>query len=175
MKAQQLAVDTLAREKRKAELIAAERDAWEAKLRLVEIKRKFPTVALKPDEEEMLFRTGVGSSKKQKLETSSQEPAAAKVPKAARKAAKGDSATGSPAPGLEASKDRIDTERHMPVEALRERTAAMAMQIEREVARKREGDYQWEDYTDVSVLLLVPALNILTFSSNRKDRLARDR
>jgi enhancer of polycomb-like protein len=167
MKAQQLAVDTLVRERRKAELVQAEREAWEGKLRLIEVKRKFPAMGIKPDEEDLLFRTGIGSSKKQKL-----DPVLDPAAKAAKGARKGrDSAAGSPAPGQDGKDRGGDAERHMPVEALRERTAAIAMQIEREVARKREGDYQWEDYTDVSLFcpfffprLCLPLQYVLTFS-----------
>lgn len=57
------------------------------------------------------------------------------------------SATGSPAPG-EPKEKRED--RPPPMEALKERMANIQMQIERDVARKREGDYQWEDQTDVA-------------------------
>jgi enhancer of polycomb-like protein len=151
IKAGQLAADTLARERRKLDLVLVEREAWEAKLRLIDAKRKYPAFPLKPDEEELLFRTGIGSTKKQRL-TDPVQAREEKVSKTARKRESlagrdSVSATGSPAPG-EPKEKRED--RPPPMEALKERMANIQMQIERDVARKREGDYQWEDQTDVA-------------------------
>lgn len=151
IKAQQLAADTLTRERRKADMVHVEREAWEAKLRLIDVKRKYPAFPLKPDEEELLFRTGIGSTKKQRLAdpTQSREEKASKAARKRESMAGRDSAsaTGSPAPG-ELKEKRED--RPPPIEALKERMANIQMQIERDIARKREGDYQWEDQTDVA-------------------------
>ncbi|KAL7417881.1 enhancer of polycomb-like-domain-containing protein [Mrakia frigida] len=157
LKAQQLALDTLVRERRKAELVTCEREAWDAKIRLIEVKRKYPTVGHKPEDEDMLFKTGIGAAKKQRVEGSYVESRPEKLSKSApgvgggsRKSMGGRDSVSSPAPGQEGKEKREPGERTMPVEALRERTLAIAMQIERDVARKREGDYQWEDMTDVA-------------------------
>ncbi|CED83219.1 Polycomb enhancer protein, EPC [Phaffia rhodozyma] len=164
IKASQLASDTLQRERRKSDLIQCERDAWDAKLRLIDIKRKIPSQPLRPDEEELLFRTGIGSANK-KSKTAESVLSSLKEDKASKSSRKREngttgresgSATGSPAPGIEGKERREPGERHYPLEALRERMVAIAMQIERDVARKREGDYQWEDQTDVAYQPLLP-------------------
>jgi len=106
----------------------------------------------------MLFKTGIGAAKKQRVEGTYVEARPEKLSKSAigvgggsRKSLGGRDSVSSPAPGQEGKEKREPGERTIPVEALRERTLAIAMQIERDVARKREGDYQWEDMTDVSL------------------------
>lgn len=158
-KAQQLASDTLARERRKADQVAAEREAWEAKMRLIDVKRKYPALGLKPDEEELLFRTVIGVGKRQKMEppvASASSGRDERVVKASRKSAAGResvSGVGSPAPGLE-NRERRELAGHPSIEALRDRTLRIAAQIEQDIMTKREGDYQWEDHTDVSFFAL---------------------
>lgn len=122
----------------------------------MDLKRKAPALAFAPEDEELLFRTAVTSAKRQRVDAIGL--VAARDDKSAAKGARkinavlsgrdSSSATGSPAPAGDVKERREATER--PVETLRDRLAAKELAVERDILGKKEGDYQWEDQTDVS-------------------------
>lgn len=153
--AHNLAHMVLQREQDKAALYRAERDVWEAKWKLFETKRRWPSLGMTREEEEVITgrTTGaqaatvntnlLGGHHQQSIQQNRKRlPERERDEREKRERA------------LEiaksAEKGITSTGRSSAPEVLRERMVLLKQRLEEEMAKRKEADLQWDDATDVS-------------------------
>ncbi|EMD31875.1 hypothetical protein CERSUDRAFT_119155 [Gelatoporia subvermispora B] len=114
------------RERFKREQAAQGQAVWERRLTLVDLKRKFPTLGVKEDDE--LFFDKEKVAKKPKTETTGRIPLKLRT--------RDNAETASPVTHAE------------PQIKPKERQAMIQSQIEQELARRKEKDQRWDDVVD---------------------------
>ncbi|TFK31904.1 enhancer of polycomb-like-domain-containing protein [Crucibulum laeve] len=121
----QLAKNLLAREKLKKEASKQAQEVWERRMGLVDLRRRFPTLGDKADEELLVDRER-------------------------EKGRKGDGVGLSRVPGLKIKTHDTSTPTPRVEVAIRpsERVAAIKLQINTALARQKDLDHQWEDQID---------------------------
>jgi hypothetical protein len=156
--AHNLSLMVLRREQEKSALYKAERELWEAKWKLFETKRRWPSLGMTREEEEVITgrTTGVQAAT---VNTNllgrhhlQQSVPRKRLPERERdereKRERAMEATKLAEKGL------TSTGRSSAPEVLRERMAVLRQRLEEELAKKKAADLQWDDATDVSVSYL---------------------
>lgn len=150
--AQTLVSLVLSREREKKMAALADKDVWEARLALLDVKRKYPQLAISAEEETLLFpeRTAVFPSvprvsisgpppaKKQRVQYAEREK---------EEPARSITVPSGGAPRMPRSRAQSPIAEKIPPEQL---AGMFAERVEREMKRKREMDRQWEDSTNAS-------------------------
>ena len=149
-----LAQMVLRREQEKSGLYKAERKVWEAKWKLFETKRRWPSLGMTREEEEMITgrTTGaqavpvnlnpVGGHLQQSIpQVRKRMPERERDEREKRERAMEANKVG--------EKAMTTSGRSMAPEVLKERMALLQQRLEQEMARKKETDLQWDDATDV--------------------------
>jgi enhancer of polycomb-like protein len=155
--AQNLASLTLRREMEKLSQYKVEKEVWEAKWKLFETKRRWPSLGMSREEEEMITgRAGITGGSMVSRES---------IGRRQREVEKDRSVVGDRE--RERERDREKRERMVEVarrempsnavyksmapESIKERLALLKQKLEEELAKKKEADAGWDDATDVSV------------------------
>lgn len=157
----------LQRELQKKASFQVEREVWEAKWKLYETKRRWPSLGMTKEEEEMISgRAAVqpgtaGSNTTARIDTTmlngahALQPQSTNVPSMRKK---------------QSEKDREEKERReraieaarnaekgiatggrsLAPESLKERVMALQQKLEEAMARRKARDAEWDDFTDVS-------------------------
>lgn len=142
------------REQEKAALYQAEKDVWEAKWKLFETKRRWPSLGMTREEEEVITgrTTGaqaatvninlLGGHEQSVQQNRKRLPERERDEREKRERA------------MEvvkaAEKGITSTGRSSAPDVLRERMLALRQRLEEEMAKRKEADLQWDDATDVS-------------------------
>jgi enhancer of polycomb-like protein len=163
-KAHDLATLVLRREREKQSLYAAEKEVWEAKWKLFETKRRWPSLGVTRDEEEIITGRQNGAA------AAAAAVAAINGQMGLTHLGGGQSANSSRSHSRkQVEKDREERDRReraieaarqaersnlpgksMAPEAVRERLLAQQTKLEEELARRKALDSHWDDYTDTS-------------------------
>lgn len=159
-----LARMVLQRERDKRTVIQCDREIWEAKWKMFEVKRKWPSLGLTKDEEELITGRALAVQAQQDRHalahgyersglTTSTLPAKRSRQDREREREREDKERqqASANAALRASRAGLaQPEKLMTPEAIREREALMRQKIEEDLARRKSLAAVWEDCTDVT-------------------------
>lgn len=159
-RAHELATLVLRRETEKKALYSAEKDVWEAKWKLFETKRRWPSLGISREEEEIITGRQSGAAAAAAavaaLNGVQQHPLSAinnNIPRKRQVSEKDKEDRDRRDRIVEASRavDRLNTTgKSMAPEAIRERLQALHAKLDEELARRKTADSHWDDYTDAS-------------------------
>lgn len=158
--AHKLAQMVVRRESEKKALYKAEREVWEAKWKLLETKRRWPSLGLTQLEEEIITgRTPGGGAQPPAginlgtlapnvlAQQGGNVPIRKKVPEKDREERERRERA---AEAAKAAEKGAGMGRWFAPEELKARMQALRQKLEEEIQKKREADSQWDDMTDVS-------------------------
>ncbi|KAK4683741.1 enhancer of polycomb-like protein, partial [Tremellales sp. Uapishka_1] len=155
-KAHEIVKFTLQREQEKRSLYKADKDLWEAKWKLFEIKRRWPSLGMTREEEEFI----TGRPNANAAAVSALHPShIANIPQIRKKVPERDERERRDAFTKQSgNRGYVSTfEKSTAPEALKERMLALRQRLEEEMAKKRENDLSWDDCTDNSFQPLPPS------------------
>jgi enhancer of polycomb-like protein len=158
--AHQLAQMVVKREQEKKTLYKAEKEVWEAKWKLLETKRRWPSLGITREEEEIITGrpTGVAVQPGPTLnvgmlsgnvlhQQSGNLPIRKKVPEKEREERERREKA---AEAAKAAEKGVGIGRWYAPEEVKSRMLALTQRLEEEMRKKKEADAQWDDATDVS-------------------------
>ncbi|WRT68052.1 uncharacterized protein IL334_005027 [Kwoniella shivajii] len=170
--AHNLASMVVKREHQKKELFKSDKEVWEAKWKLFEIKRRWPSLGMTREEEEFITgrpMTGVVPVTIPSMPLQPTSSANISIFRKKQHHEKDRDERDKRDRAIEVSRNATD---RIPVglagksnapEAIKERMAALQQKLDEIMARKKESDASWDDCTDNSYQPLPPPASVHTF------------